>query len=868
MTTSLDVVQSPSSPKMTPLMSQFWEIKNHHLDKILLFRMGDFYEMFYDDAKIAAPVVGIALTSRNKKSLDETPMCGVPHHSIAGPISKLLSAGHKIAICDQLEDPALAKGIVKRGVTRILTPGMVYDPDTLLPTQNLYVCAFDRQTLAFLDTSTKEAFYFDCDQNSERLALIEMLAPVEIVIADEAEKQTLHAELFGQKIQLQRNWNPLFSLSSWREEFTKSSQPLSVQRLKHYVHSLSSGNPADPQLSNWLEVPFTKRSLGKSMEISERTLNHLEILKSQTQENTGSLYFAIDRTLTPGGSRTLKDWLRFPLRDIPLIQKRQSRIENWFQSLADLQSLRSRLQDLGDIPRRLSKVTSPQSHPRDFWSLWHSLSKSILVGEFLTKRGDPWNASWQNILQELQAKIEKTFVEEPPNQMKNGGYIRRGLSKELDEWIDLSENSQALLQDLEIREKKSTGISSLKIRYNGVFGYYIEITNTHKDKIPETYQRKQTLANAERFVTPELTILEQKLLSAQSKRLSLEREILRALQDHLQKLEFELLEIANSIHELDVFSSLAWLAHENQWTKPTLLETGCLTLLGSRHPVVEQVLRSQFTPNDVLMQEGGCLLITGPNMAGKSTLMRQVALNILLAQMGSYVPCREATVPIFDNIFTRIGASDSLSEGLSTFMVEMKESSEIMTRATERSLVVLDEIGRGTSTYDGLSLAQSMLEFFVTEKKSRVLFATHYHELVTLSENHTQIENMHMGIFDNGQEIHFLYTLRKGPANKSYGIHVAKLAGLPPSVIERAKHLLREFENQGFTAIQKPATPTAMENSQLDLFEKPTANQLAILQKIEKLNINELTPLQSLNCLSDLKLKLSQDSLRGSHISN
>jgi DNA mismatch repair protein MutS len=761
-------------------MKQYWDIKSVHQDKILLFRMGDFFEMFFDDAVKAAPVIGIALTQRNKKSADETPMCGMPHHSISGPINKLLAAGFKIAICDQLEDPKLAKGIVKRGVTRVLTPGMIYDSDTLDGTKPHYLASVDENSISFLDSTTGEAFFFKSKNTKDLVRFLDVLPVAEVVVAAEDKPLLLDKAglLISEHNEVMDALHPLL----------KNEAPMSAARLLSYVKALST-DEALTTLS-----PFTERDLEHRLEVSSTTLRHLEVFSTYKGEGLGSLFYAINRTQTSAGSRLLRQWLSFPLRDLNAITKRHDSVEFWRSHVVELKRARQILGQMGDIERRLGKISQPQCNGRDLLALAGSIHAGISALEvYVQAAGGKGNFE---SLRELAYKIERTLVEDPPLATKQGYLIRTGVSSELDELIELSTNAQAMVSRMEAEEKEKTGISSLKIRYNNVFGYYIEITNTHKDKAPAHYQRKQTLTNAERYCTDELVELERKVLSANTKRADLEFEFFDALRKDILTSAPALLVLAHECSEMDVLASLAWLSLEEKYVRPRFSENGAISLRANRHPVVEQTVKKNFVANDIELRPHSCLLLTGPNMAGKSTLMRQVALNAIMAQMGSYVPADEAVLPVFDAIYTRIGASDQLSEGLSTFMVEMTETSAMLKNATAQSLVILDEVGRGTSTFDGMCLAQSILEHLLSEVKALTFFATHYHELTSLDQSYGQITNAHMTVAERDGEIRFLHTLVKGPALKSYGVQVAELAGLPAAVTKRAKSLLRDIESK------------------------------------------------------------------------
>ncbi len=860
---------------MTPLMQQYWEIKSLHQDKILLFRMGDFYEMFYDDATKAAPILGIALTQRNKKSEDETPMCGMPHHSVAGPINKLLKAGLRVAICDQIEDPKTAKGIVKRAVTRVLTPGMVYDPDTLEQNQSNYIASYADNILSCVDASTGENFYFSEVSLRDLQRLLSVLPIVELVLSSQQQ-----AEMQSNSPSDLKKIFPSYLLIS-HHDVALDMKPLFLQhnislslnhevsnRLFSYIYSLG-GIESLKTLK-----PLEQRALKQKMDLSTTVLRHLEVFATYRGEGEGSLFFAVDRTKTSAGARLLRQWLSFPLIDKQEILLRQQDVQKWFQNPSAVKKLREILGKMGDIERRLSKISQPQCNARDLLALEQSIlagtaALAVRVGSEVTENNQLGEFSH---LMQLASEISQTIVDEPPLQIKQGHLIRKGYSPELDELITLSSDSQSLLQKMEEEEKSKTGISSLKIRYNNVFGYYIEVTHTHKDKVPSHYMRKQTLTTAERYCTDELIELEKKVLSSQSRRAELEYEIFNQLRQKCVLLAQDLLKLASQCSYLDVVSSLSWLALERKYVAPQFSSDGSLKLSASRHPVVEQTVKSSFVANDIEIQPHGCLLLTGPNMAGKSTIMRQVALTAILAQIGSYVPADQALIPLFDHVFTRIGASDQLSEGLSTFMVEMTETADMLEKSSHRSLLILDEIGRGTSTYDGMSLAQAILEFLLTQKRATTLFATHYHELTALSGRYPLLQNTHMSISEKGGEIRFLHTLVSGAMQKSYGIQVAQLAGLPHVITRRASELLRQLEKEKHTPTPQLSllefsqeTESVPDTSMLEinsLHEK--IQQLeTILQDVGRYPLNQKTPLEAVMTISQWQQhieKLNQSS--------
>ncbi|MCM2282717.1 MAG: DNA mismatch repair protein MutS [Bdellovibrionaceae bacterium] len=849
-------------------MSQYWDIKSAHEDKILLFRMGDFFELFHRDAEIAAPILGIALTSRNKKSADETPMCGVPHHSIAGPINKLLAAGYKVAICDQIEDPKFAKGIVKRAVTRILSPGVVYDPETLEAAKSHYLAAMDEKTISFLDLTTGEAFFYHLQAlgtvaRSARERLLDVLNPVEIIGSDEqialwkTEAIARPTSIFARS---------LLSSHAGLEKLSNEADPSKVvaesaRRLVSYARYMQG----DAVLS--VITDFEPRELMQRLDLGPTVVRHLEIFENYRGEPEGSLFHAVNRCRTSAGTRLLRRWLQFPLANQTVIEGRLDRVEAWRQDVPALKDLRRALGGMGDIERRLGKIANPGCNPRDLLALAEALEAGLEASRIAS--ADAWPEKEMREAADMIAQLRSTLVDEPPVQTKNGHFIRVGVDPQLDELIELSTNSHQKIMELEAREKELTGISSLKVRFNNVFGYYIEITHTHKDKVPDRYQRKQTLANAERYLTKELEDLEHRVLTAQGKRIELELAIFDDIRKRALERSSNLLKLARLWSELDVISAAAWLAVEQNYCRPLFDAASGLRLKASRHPVVEQSLSIPFVANDIELAPGQALLLTGPNMAGKSTIMRQVAIAAILAQAGLFVPAQEARLPLFDRIFTRIGASDFLAEGLSTFMVEMKETAEMLGAATSRSLVILDEVGRGTSTFDGMSLAQAILEYLLESAHSMTLFATHYHELTRLSARYAQLVNAHMAIHEKGGSISFLHSLVRGPANKSYGIQVARLAGLPSVVTKRAGHILRELES----------SPRA-ETPQLSLLDHPGLDNLGadhstvetesedtstgardpredkVLGELQELVVERMTPLDAL-----LKLQAWKDDL-------
>jgi DNA mismatch repair protein MutS len=746
-------------------------------------------------------------------------MCGMPHHSIVNLVNRLLSFGFKVALCDQVEDPKLAKGIFRRAVTRVLTPGMVYDVDSLEKSKAHFLAAYDESTLAFLDTSTGEAFYLE---SQDYLKWLTLFPVVELILSPEQKEN---------------------SNSSWHSQFVTSTLAdgdlqedprasiLSAKRLISYVTKYNS-----QQDLKYIKS-FEKRTLNSRLILSFTTQKHLELFQNSRGDKTDTLISVMDKTQSSAGSRKLREWMQFPYIDKTSIENRLNQVEKYKSDLNRLKKIRDELGRLGDLERRLAKISQNSCHGKDLQALAQGIEVAL---QSLNSAGLEFQD--KESLQKLADKIERTLQADLALSTKSGGMIQKGIDDDLDELIRLSTESHQILSELETREKELTSISSLKVRYNQVFGYYIEVTHTHQDKVPDRYKRKQTLASAERYYTDELLEIERKILTADVKRAQLESQIFEDLRREVLKHSGPVSWLAQSAAELDALIALSWLAVENNFVRPQFSTHQTLKLVASRHPVVEKSV-TPFVANDIHLNRNEVLLLTGPNMAGKSTLMRQVALTAVMAQMGSFVPCKTCEIPIFDQIFTRIGAQDQLSQGLSTFMVEMTETAEILKNLTPQSLVVLDEIGRGTSTYDGMSLAEAILEFLMKKKTSQIFFATHYHEITALEEKHPQLKNAHMSILENGEEIRFLHSLAQGPATRSYGVHVAELAGLPSEVIKAAR--LKEAQLKG----QKNQL-TSNSTVQLSLFSSPlhetSGELLKWSQSVKNYNILDKTPLETL----------------------
>ncbi len=838
--------------KTTPLMKQYWEVKNQHPDKIVFFRMGDFYELFYSDAQTAAPFLGIALTSRNKKDADSPPMCGFPHHSVAGAVNKLLNHGFKVALCDQVEDPKLAKGIVKREVTKILTPGMVFDFDLLESYQSHYIMAFDSNRVSFVETSTFENFsipwkdWAEFEKISNSYEISEYVWHAGHAAFPSAEEKDKFLKNLAKRC---------IAISELPARESVTLDLTANQVLIAYVKYV---NP------NWNEekvIQFPERLLFSKMKLNMQTIKQLELFGSFRGQMQTSLFGVLNQCKTALGARKLRDWIRFPLTHLPEIEARQDRVQFFADKLHINKKVRELLGAVYDIQRKLGKVSQAQCSISDIQGLSNSTVNCFELMMVLESSGyfeqkpkalDDLH-KLEKVLRSLCEHLSDVFVENPPVNTKQGGLFKRGVFGDLDEWIDLSTNVQKLVQDLENAEKQSTGINSLKVRYNSVFGFYIEVTNLHVEKVPAHYKRKQTLANAERFYTDELMELEKKVLLAQSRRAELEVEYFDKCKKNILALTSEFLQISEFASEVDVYAALAWVAIENNYVRPQMGKVSEMNLVHCRHPVVEKNISSRFIPNSIQMVSGQTWVLTGPNMAGKSTLMRQVALIQIMAQLGSYVPAESAKLPVVDAVFTRIGANDSLSEGLSTFMVEMKETAELLAEATSSSLILLDEIGRGTATYDGLSLAEAIIEYIVQKIKGFTLFATHYHEITALAKTFPQvIRNGHMEIQQGkDNDIVFSYVFKEGSVGRSYGIQVAELAGLPDSLIQRAKQSLALKESQ-----KMGSRKTKEIENQLSLFIEnrgESSEYSDIIARLKSLDLNSLSPIESLLFLSNLQ---------------
>jgi len=865
--------QEPLKKGETPLSRQFNQIKAKYPGAILLFRVGDFYETFGEDAVKASKILGIVLTRRNNGNADDH-LAGFPHHSLDTYLPKLVRAGQRVAICDQLEDPATVKGIVKRGVTELVTPGVSFNDQVLDHKRNNYVASIaysEKENvygLAFLDISTGE---FMCTQGSLAYVqkLVQSFMPSEILYPKKYRK--LYEEQFGDAFHS-------FSLEEWifSKDFTYPllTQHFKTQHLKGFgIEELTQGIIAAGVILHYL-AETEHRQVGhiatiqrieedKYVWLDRFTIRNLELVYS-VQEGGVPLIQLMDQSQTPMGARLLRKWMVLPLKDLKAIQDRQDGVAGLLATEGLLNQISDLLKPVGDLERLISKVAAGRINPRELLQLKRALQQIPGIQALLAKQDSAFlkKASDQlNPCLRLVEKIDFALRDDAPMLIHQGGIIKTGFLAELDELHVLSSNGKGYLADMQKREIERTGISSLKVSYNKVFGYYLEVTHSHKDRVPAEWIRKQTLVNAERYITEELKIYEEKILTAEDKISTIEfgifQDLVREALEYLELIQFNALSLAS----LDVLSSFAWVAQKNQYVRPELHEGEEITIEAGRHPVIEQQLPlgEEYVPNDVYLdaETQQIMMITGPNMAGKSALLRQTALIVLLAQMGSYVPAKRASIGLVDKVFTRVGASDNLSKGESTFMVEMTETAAILNNLSSKSLVLLDEIGRGTSTYDGVSMAWAIAEHIHNHPKSRAktLFATHYHELNALSEDFLRIKNFHVSVKEVGNKIIFLRKLLPGGSAHSFGIHVAQLAGMPTSLVLRAHEILQNLEKdhsrEDHVAKLKDM-PKA--NFQMSLFGAEIPEGLKkIEEELGNLDVNTMSPIEALLKLNELK---------------
>jgi len=844
----------------TPMIEQYLGIKREHRDAILLFRLGDFYEMFFEDAQTASRELDIVLTARDGGDV-KIPMCGVPHHAANNYIARLISKGYKVAICDQVENPKQAVGIVKREVTKIITPGTILDDAMLDEGKNNYLAAVVDEDgligLAYIDVSTGAFAVTELSGPESKSSLdaeLQRLEPAECLLPAGSSLDSLWQDSFTyQGMVITKVVEEAANCEEARQILLKH---LGVVSLEGYgIEEYSAGIKAAGIILSFLNTT-QKTSLNhirgitayqnhKFMELDSFTRRNLELTASLREgRKEGTLLAVVDHCRTPMGKRTLRKWLEQPLRDIKQINKRQEAVEELVNDMKLRQTSREILNKIYDLERLAGKLGSGIITPRDLLTLKHSLSVLPLLKEALSSCTSTYleELASLNPLAEVYEIIEKAINEDAPLAVKEGGIIKEGYSEEIDELKLLGSEGKAWLVALENREKERTAIRTLKVGYNRVYGYYIEVSNASRNLIPPDYIRKQTLVNAERFITEELKIYEEKILGAREKLYELEYLCFLEIRDTLQQFIASIQKTADAVAKMDVLASLAQVAYLNDYVRPVLSRDGKIEIKSGRHPVVEKALQdARFVPNDINMDndKSRFAIITGPNMGGKSTYLRQTAILVLMTQMGSFIPADDARIGIVDRIFTRVGASDDLTAGHSTFMVEMLELAKIINNASENSLVILDEIGRGTSTYDGLSIAQAASEYIHDKIGAKTLFATHYHELTRLADNRPGIYNLSVSVLESGDNVTFLKKVLPGKADKSYGIHVAKLAGIPSKVITRAYDILDSLEKD-----DNPRTKPIPE--QMSLFGETSS---PILEELEGLNVDSLSPREALQIL-------------------
>lgn len=875
---------------MTPMMKVYCETKEKYKDCILFYRLGDFYEMFFEDALIASKELEITLTGKDCGLEERAPMCGVPFHAVDGYLNKLVSKGYKVAICEQLEDPKQAKGLVKRDVIRVVTPGTNLDAQALDESRNNYlmciICMEDRYGLSVADISTGEYLVTELDSEKKLLDEINKFSPSEIICNHSFYVSGVDIEDMKERLHIS-----VFSLDSWYFDDALCARNL----MEHFHVSSLSGLGLDAYscgiiaagalLQYLIETQKTSianltalipYSISKYMVLDSSTRRNLELCETLREKNKrGSLLWVLDKTKTAMGARMLRRYLEQPLIEKEEIMQRLDAVEELKDNAITREELREYLNPVYDLERLISRISYQTANPRDLVAFKTSLSMLPHIKYIMKSLQSPLLVQLQEEMDELAdlfALVDTAIVDEPPISIRDGGFIKEGYNEEVDRLRHAKTEGKSWLAKLEAEEREKTGIKTMKVKYNKVFGYYLEVTNSYKDMVPDYYTRKQTLTNAERYITPELKELEETILGSEDKLTALEYDLYVEVRGKIADEILRIQKTAHAIAGVDVFASLALVAERGNYVKPSINEKGVLDIKNGRHPVVEKMIpNDMFIANDTYLDNGKnrISIITGPNMAGKSTYMRQTALIVLMAQIGSFVPADAAKIGLVDRIFTRVGASDDLASGQSTFMVEMTEVANILRNATRSSLLILDEIGRGTSTFDGLSIAWAVVEYISNPKLlgAKTLFATHYHELTELEGKLPGVNNYCIAVKENGDDIVFLRKIIQGGADKSYGIQVAKLAGVPDMVIERAKELAEELTNADITVHvqggdaegQKARKAKTQKYDQVDMDQMSlfdTVSDSDVLKELQELEVSTMTPLDALNTLYRLQNKL------------
>lgn len=852
--------------ELTPMMKQYIDIKNKHKDAIVLYRLGDFYEMFFDDAILASKELEITLTGRDCGQEERAPMCGVPFHSVEGYISKLIEKGHKVVICEQVEDPAVAKGIVKRDVVRIVTPGTIIDTNMLEDKKNNYIaCIYSKEYtfgFSYADSSTGEIYVTEIETKENFDILISEITkvmPTEILVSDKIFSDNELMQLIKEKtnsyiskVQEINDFDISKSFDNIKIDDSFKVGNKSANILINYIKEMQKG---DIGYINKIQYYY----INNFMSIDSNTRRNLELLETSREKNKrGSLLWVLDKTETSMGGRLIRKWIESPLISKEEIEKRLDSIEEIINNIFLRDDIVERLKKVYDIERIIGRIVYGNTNARDFVMLKNSLkeipnikrllrdTKSNLLNEVCLKL---------DTLEDVVSLISNSIVDEPPITIKEGNIIRDGYNRDVDNLREATTNGKNWILEVERKEKEITGIKNLKVGFNKVFGYYMEVTKLYQHLVPDRYIRKQTLSNCERYITEELKEIEDKILTAETKITELEYNIFQDIRKKIISNTIRIQNTSNMIAVCDVLCSLANVAISNNYTKPNINNNGEIIIENGRHPVVEKAIKNtEFVPNDTLlnMDTDNYIVITGPNMAGKSTYMRQVALLTLMAQIGSFIPAQSANISIVDKIFTRVGASDDLAMGQSTFMVEMLEVANILKNATSKSLVILDEIGRGTSTYDGLSIAWAVTEYIANNIKCKTLFATHYHELTELESKIIGIKNYSVDVLEKGEDVIFLHKISKGKADGSYGVHVAKIAGVPKQVITRSNEILKDLELADINTSNK-GRRNEKYDSQFDIFNYKLGEVEKILNRTD---LNNITPIEALSILSKLKEKI------------
>lgn len=869
---------------LSPMMEQYFEIKSQYPDMLLFFRLGDFYEMFFDDAKIASEELDLVLTGRDCGQEERAPMCGVPFHSADNYIAKLVNRGYKVAICEQLEDPKLVKGLVKRDVVRIITPGTVIEGSMLDDAVNNYLCCICRNEketgLCFADVSTAEFHLTSIKDENAQEQIIDKLSayqPREVLVNSSALDFQQVADFIktrlGTKVQL---------LDDEKFDFEECTNLILETLKKEEISSLSLGSSRAVVCALGAVIDYLKTVQKKDeietpadidyfdneeyMKLDMSARRNLELTKSMmTGDKKHSLLWVIDKTKTAMGKRMIRNWIERPLMSVSLISKRQNAVGELFDRPEMRDKVRSALIGISDIERLMTRIAYSTANAKELKSLQATLEKlpeiKALVSDASTALLKEINSNI-DLLTDVKELIETAISDEPPFTVREGGMIKDGYNAEIDELKSIINDGASIIASIEARQREETGIPKLKVGYNRVFGYYIEVTNSYKDMVPDTYIRKQTLTNCERYITQELKDLEGKILGAKDRVIALEYEVFCKVRNEVSAEVVRIQKTAKALAMLDTLASLAEVAVTNNYVCPHVNNNGVIDIKDGRHPVVEALMNGGiFVPNDTSLNkdDNRCMIITGPNMAGKSTYMRQIALIVLLAQVGSFVPARSAEIGIVDAIFTRVGASDDLASGRSTFMVEMSEVAAILKNATQNSLIILDEIGRGTSTFDGMSIARAVLEFVCKKKTlgAKTLFATHYHELTAMEGMLDGVSNYSIAVKKRGDDITFLRRIVRGGADESFGIEVAKLAGVPDSVVKRAKVILKELESCKIDIDFKAENSVEEEEEEIQYnFSANGKNE--ILEILKATDINTLTPIEAMQTLYDLKKKAEE----------